>query len=292
MFSIIIPNLHSPLIGNVIAALRQQSRPELINEIIVVGQDRHRLITSDRLVRHDDPQRPLSAAAARNRGFHQARSEWLLFIDADCIAQPTLVETFSQAITHHDIVGGSVEMEATPYWTVCDNLLTFTSTLDTAPAGPRDYLPSLNFCIKRTLLQQVNGFDPRFPGAAGEDIDLSLRLRRAGQTLWFEPQARLYHRPTRATAGSVAQHLRAFGRAQVRLARSYPDLLASRLSGNIRKLAPALQVAAPLLACNDIVSLFATRQLKAHFLHCLPGLVWGKTAWYWGASEALLVGND
>ena len=44
MISVIIPNLHSPLIGQVIQALDRQSARESIRDVIVVGQDRFGLV--------------------------------------------------------------------------------------------------------------------------------------------------------------------------------------------------------------------------------------------------------
>ena len=90
MISIIIPNLHSPLIGQVIQALAAQTARSSIREIIVVGQDRYGQIPAS--VRFVATPQPISPAAARNLGARLAAGDYLLFLDADCVAAPDLVE--------------------------------------------------------------------------------------------------------------------------------------------------------------------------------------------------------
>src|SRR3954453_23447533 len=90
MISIVIPNLHSPLIGKVIQALASQTARGSIHEVIVVGQDRYDQIPAD--VRFIPTPQPISPAAARNLGARLAGGEYLLFLDADCVAAPDLVE--------------------------------------------------------------------------------------------------------------------------------------------------------------------------------------------------------
>lgn len=194
--SIVIPSLNAPLIDQVIVALQRQTGQAHINEIIVVGQDqpgRLRAITGITFI---ETPTPVSAAAARNLGARRATGEWLLFTDADCLAAPDWAERmracFAQGLT---VVGGRVNIapESSSYWTLCDNLLTLTASLDSAaqraPRSDMWYLPSLNFGLRRALFLALGGFDETFPGAAGEDVDFSLRLRQHGEPLHYEPTA-------------------------------------------------------------------------------------------------------
>ena len=51
--------------------------------------------------------------------------------------------------------------------------------------------------ITRAALESVDGFDETFPVPSGEDNDLSYRLRDAGHTLRFVPEALVdHHHPT------------------------------------------------------------------------------------------------
>src|SRR4051812_49410211 len=120
MISIIIPNLHSPLIDQVIAALVVQTARASIREVIVVGQDRYRRIPAD--VRFVATPQPISPAAARNLGAQLASGDYLLFLDADCIAAPDLVEQILRSHRQgYTVVSGAVAAEAGSYWRLCDN---------------------------------------------------------------------------------------------------------------------------------------------------------------------------
>src|SRR5262249_30933459 len=200
---------------------------------IVVGQDRYDRIPSH--VHFIATPSPLSAAAARNLGAAHAQSDYVLFLDSDCIAAPDLIERL--LARHHEgyaVVGGGVAVEAGDYWVLCDNLLVFATSLSMAAAGERAYLPSLNFSIERALFLRAGGFAEQFAGAAGEDIDLSLRLRRQGCRLLFEPCAAVYHRPERASARGVWSHLRGYGRVQLGLQQIYGAMATPRLNAGLR----------------------------------------------------------
>ena len=51
-----------------------------------------------------------TASATRNRGFAEAKGDWVLFFDSDDTMRPTLVESYRNAITQH---GGALDLVAT-----------------------------------------------------------------------------------------------------------------------------------------------------------------------------------
>ena len=53
------------------------------------------------------------------------------------------------------------------------------------------FFPTSNAAFRRDVLLQTGGFDPHC--ATGEDIDLSIRIAKAGYELWFEPTAKVKH---------------------------------------------------------------------------------------------------
>lgn len=291
--SIIIPNLHSPLIGAVLAALRVQTAIADIHEIIVVGMDRHNLIVPDDLVRSFDTERPISPAAARNYGAELATGDYLLFVDADCLLAPDTVERLVSAIgIGYGAVVGAVVPDTQQYWVLCNNLMAFPEFLTLDQPGERACLPSFCLLIPRVVWEHVGTFDERFPGAAGEDLDLSFRMRQLGYRLGFTPDAAVRHRPSRAGAGAVWRQHVGFGGAWQTLYDRYHEILPFSQAVWLIDEFGGLGLAATLpLACLYVLRLFARRRHLLRFWYAIPGMVWAQFGWYNGIHQAAMRAN-
>jgi GT2 family glycosyltransferase len=133
-------------------------------------------------------------AANRNSGARNSQGEWLLFLDDDCVPLSSWLEAYASA-THQF-----------PDYSVFEG-----QTVAPQPQQRSDHespinvkgglLWSCNFGIKRTLFLEVGGFDEKFPVPAMEDMDLQFRLKQAGYTSKFLPEACAQHpwRPRRGT---------------------------------------------------------------------------------------------
>jgi GT2 family glycosyltransferase len=183
------------------------------------------------------------------------------------------------------VVGGAIRLEADSYWVLCDNLLSFSDALVTAQAGARPYLASFCLGVQRKAFEVAGGFDESYPGAAGEDIDLSLRLRQQGWELYFDPTVQVTHRPARSSAWAMWQHQRGFGRGYYRVVYQKRTALVSPLLNLSVHLLPMFRVLAPLLSCKDILQLFLQNPELRTWFWAYAGLVWGRTGWYIGALE-------
>jgi cellulose synthase/poly-beta-1,6-N-acetylglucosamine synthase-like glycosyltransferase len=53
------------------------------------------------------------------------------------------------------------------------------------------FFATANVAFRRDALRQTGGFDPNCQ--TGEDVDLSIRISRAGWELWYEPEAVVNH---------------------------------------------------------------------------------------------------
>lgn len=136
-------------------------------------------------------------ARARNVAIHkalQAGIEHLLFTDHDCILDQTWNDQMTTFLagTEFAAVGGM-----TYSWgnTLLDYYHDINGTLAGKWLLPDRkelwYMPSLNFGMK-ALAAELFPFDERFPTAAGEDVDLCLRLR-SRYRIGFCPTAKLWH---------------------------------------------------------------------------------------------------
>lgn len=287
LISIIIPSLNSPIIDQVVHAVLQQRGDHAV-EVVVVGRDEARRMPDLPAVQFIDTGRPISPAAARNRGLAQARGELICFLDADCLPQPGWLDRLIAAYdAGYPVVGGGVALIESGYWSLCDDLLSFGASLAWRAPGPRKDLPSLNLCIERRVLERCGGFDEGFLRPAGEDTDLCLRLRAAGYTLHCEPQATVIHQHNRRSMMQTLRHLYGYGAAHALLGQRHPQIGAAR-GRRLAQRAPLLLIlAAPLLATVDLARSFQSASLPLRYWLAAPGMIAAKTAWYVGLAQAL-----
>jgi GT2 family glycosyltransferase len=98
----------------------------------------------------------------------------------------------------------------------------------------RPFAMTPNVAFRRELLQQVGGFDQRFPGGGWEDADLCWRLsRQAGCRLAYTPRAVVFHRYRSTPTAFFIQHMR-YGYGLALLRRKYRDELPWRWRDRVR----------------------------------------------------------
>lgn len=285
LVSVIIPNLNSPTVDQTLASLRAQSLGLKDVEVLVVGLDEPGLVQEDGLVRMISTGRAVSAAAARNIGLQQGTGHYLLFTDADCVVAPDWMERLLAGHERgHGVVGGAVSFDADNFWTLCDNVSMFHEFLPTTQGGPRPYLPTLNLSVRRDIADEIGPFDESFPGASGEDIDWTVRMRKAGYELHFDPQAIVYHRPQRGSLRRVLAHWWRSGQSMVRVRLRYADVFGTPALMRSRL---ALVALSPLIALAVTVRIFWRDRSLLRYLHTLPVVYVTKVAWCLGAARQL-----
>jgi len=136
-------------------------------------------------------------AKARNVGIERALAfgaQHLMFTDHDCVLDSGWNEQMTRLLKtiSFGAVGGM-----TYSWgsTLLDYYHDINGTLNGKWLLPGKkelwYMPSLNFGMKAEVAAEFT-FDERFPTAAGEDVDLCLRLR-SRYKIGFCPDAKLWH---------------------------------------------------------------------------------------------------
>jgi cellulose synthase/poly-beta-1,6-N-acetylglucosamine synthase-like glycosyltransferase len=283
-FSIIIPNLDTPTVDEAILAIERQDYYHSQYELIVVGMDRFGLIHESDITHFIRSDQPLSPAKARNRGASQAKGEVLVFTDADCIPYPNWLSVLARRFASPDveIVGGGVEFDTSNYWTLSDNLSMFYEYHTTHANGERSQLPSLNLAIRRSLFNKAGGFDERYPRPAGEDADLTIRLRKLGQHLWLEPTASVFHRPPRGRLVDILQHGFYQGKYSTKVDPRYsaeeglPWLLRTRCG---------VFLSGPILGAVVTLRIFFKYRNLRKYWYTSPAIYLTKLAWCVGAAN-------
>ena len=140
---------------------------------------------------------PLGPATARNRGVSASSGEIIVFIDCDVAVHPdTLGLMEQQFLSNPDLCGlfGSYDDRPTDAGLISGyrNLMHH----HVHQQSQREASTFWSGCgaIRREAFEAANGFDETYRWASIEDIELGLRLRRAGHRLLLCPEIQATHR--------------------------------------------------------------------------------------------------
>lgn len=164
-------------------------------------------------------------SAARNYGMERAEGEWLIFFDSDCVIPPTYFETVKREIAKggFDCYGGPDA--AADNFTTLQKAISYSMTSFLTTGGIRGRKKGMEKFLPRTFnmgfTQEVYKKAGDFRDVFGEDIDLSLRIRKAGFTTVLLPDAFVYHK-RRNTIRSFCRQMLVFGRSRVELHLLHP----------------------------------------------------------------------
>lgn len=162
---------------------------------------------------------------ARNRGAALGRADWLLFVDADVLAPPDLLDRYFHPAPGEDtgLLAGGIEDEPVPpdgpAAARYTHIRGFMSQEDTLRAGRWGFPKTANAAVRRAAFEGVSGFREHI--RAAEDADLSFRLREAGWGMERREEAAVIHRSRQTARGFMVQKL-CHGAGGAWLEREYP----------------------------------------------------------------------
>ncbi len=169
-------------------------------------------ISGDELILVDNSRIPSGATAAevrvlradrehtsyhaRNTGAQGAVNDWLLFIDADTVPDPDLIDCYFAVAPQPQTgaLAGKVEALTSDRGSLFADYAIARGYLDQADSltdGFRPHLVTANVLVRKAAWTSIGGFAEGV--RSGGDTDFSWRLQEAGWGLELRPDARVHH---------------------------------------------------------------------------------------------------
>lgn len=217
--SIIVPTFQrEELFFDCLESLADQDYPQNSYEVIAVYDGEECPYNSNRLksrlkkikngyfycIRHS------GAATVRNYAIKKATGELILTIDDDCRAKPNWVSSYVDFMKNNRKLvgaGGTVKSAKPASFVqayIAFKRLMFKPVRDIN--GEIITVITANACYCKNALDKINGFDQEFPYSGGEDLDLSMRLRKLG-SLGYSSSSIVYHYHRASIKGLIKQHV-------------------------------------------------------------------------------------
>lgn len=203
-FSIVIPTYNRPeRLEKCLHSITQLDYPRNYFEVIVVDDgsptpmetvvEGFRNQLNLRLIRQTNS----GPAKARNAGAAQAKGQFLVFTDDDCMPLPNWLSALNDRFRKlpEYLIGGRT-LNALPdniYSTASQMLIDYLYRYYNTEAGQSNFFASNNFAMMTERFCELGGFDTSFPLAAGEDREFCDRWLSHDYKMFFAPEVQIYH---------------------------------------------------------------------------------------------------
>jgi cellulose synthase/poly-beta-1,6-N-acetylglucosamine synthase-like glycosyltransferase len=175
-------------------------------------------------------EKGLGASESRNLGCKNAKGDFLVFIDSDCVVPPDYLVKVDQFLNSNpkiDAYGGPDAADKS--FSIIQKAINYAMTSMLTTGGIRGkkkhvgkfQLRGFNMGIRREAFFKVGGYSGM---QVAEDIDLSMRLQKAGYQTELIPEAFVYHR-RKATLYKFFRQLYFHGKGRIDLHLKHGDAL-------------------------------------------------------------------
>ncbi len=171
----------------------------------------------------------LPVSDARNRAAEVARGEYIIFLDSDCIIPGEFLNRVEAHLAREPLDAFGGPDAAHKDFTDLQKAISYSMTSIFTTGGIRGkkkhvgtYHPrGFNMGMKKSVFVAVNGYSEF---RCGEDIELSIRIIKAGYKVGFIPEAFVYHKRRTSLKQFFHQVFR-FGAARVNIYKRHPEEL-------------------------------------------------------------------
>lgn len=166
---------------------------------------------------------------ARNHGMKMATGDYFVLFDSDCIIPPEYLKLLKEAIENRSLDAHGGPDAARDDFSLLQRAINYsmTSILTTGGIRGKTKDPSsyqargYNMGLSRAAFEETKGFiDPN----KGEDIELSIRLKKKGFKLELVQEAFVYHK-RRNTLFNFLKQGYSFGQNRVNVSRYHPEAI-------------------------------------------------------------------
>ncbi len=230
-FSIVVPVYNRPKeIGELLESLLHLDYKDF--EVLIVEDGSS--VSCERIVNHYKNtldiryfyQENQGQGFARNLGMNEARGDYFVLFDSDCIVPSHYLSTLKHALVERRLDAHGGPDAAAENFSVFQKALDFSMTSLLTTGGIRGKLKDpakyqargYNMGLSKAVFQKTKGFiDPN----KAEDIELSIRIKKLGYRLELVEEAFVYHKRRNTFTTFLIQSF-SFGRNRVNVSRYHP----------------------------------------------------------------------